>query len=120
MSQNQNNTIEQTALDRYNKRYDDDAYDAIKLAAITSRSPYYAGFYTPQYSEVAELMNLAIDAALEQCGRVQYRGARVKAVLCAASFDKRTLDALDTFLSAFHSTKSKSQTNSGGVLQQAG
>jgi hypothetical protein len=101
MSQNQNNTIEQTALDRYNEQYDNDAYGAIKLAAITSHPPYYTGFYTPQYSEVAELMNLAIDAALERCGRVQYRGARVKAVLCAASFDKRTLDALEAFLGVF-------------------
>lgn len=94
---------DQVALDRYNARYNARDYDTLHLMARTAQPVLDKRMDgLPWETAVTELMNRAIDAALELCGCQHYRGATLRAVmLCAADFDAATLGVLDCWLNRF-------------------
>lgn len=92
-------------LKNYNLRYNNLVYSRLRIVANQSDPSYLAASLRSQFGQhedVTELMNVAIDAALELCGMTtRYRGAVLCACVMAATMGDEVLSAMDDWLSLF-------------------
>ncbi len=108
MSQTQfNSSFEKAAhaaLARYNGRYNNWAYSAVRRAAgIAFCTPFVP---TPLYDDPREIecnqfMNLVLDAAFEKCGDPHYHGRVIAACVQAFQADEHLAAVLDVYLCRF-------------------